>query len=140
VGPLYDRPVSGRTAVRAALIGLAVAVALSTPAGARDLGKKIGQGSASGEFAVAVAEGAAMKPANLFAKVQVSPPQYVDAAYTVVCTKGQGTGTADEIFGGDAPLVERLRHPFKHPDRCAVSAEVQLSESGELTLKLFARR
>ena len=123
-----------------AVTGLAVAIALSASAGARDLGKKVGQASASGEFAVAVATGSANKPRDLFVKVIANPAQYVDAAYTVVCTKGERTGTADELFGGDAPLVERLRHPFRHPDRCEIGVDVQLSESGDLTLKLFARR
>jgi hypothetical protein len=122
------------------LAGLLLALLAAPPAVGRDLGKKIGQGSASGEFAVAVATGSANKPRDLFVKVIPNPAQYVDAAYTVVCTKGQGTGIADEIFGGDAPLVERLRHPFKHPDRCEIAVDVQLSESGDLTLKLFSRR
>jgi hypothetical protein len=132
--------VQGRWALRLAGISLAAVAVVAASAAAGDLGKRIGQGSATGEFAIAVAEGSAEKPRELFVKVVSSPSQYVDGAYTVVCTKGQGAGTADEIFGGDTPLVEPLKHPFKHPDRCDVAADAQLSESGSVTVKLFARR
>jgi hypothetical protein len=132
--------VQGRCAFRLAGISLAAVAVLAASATAGDLGRKIGQGSASGEFAIALAEGSAKKPRELFVKVVTSPSQYVDGAYTVVCTKGQGAGTADELFGGEAPLVEPLKHPYKHPDRCEVAADAQLAESGAVTVKLFARR
>jgi hypothetical protein len=119
---------------------LLVFAMIAPSAMARDLGKKIGEESARGDFAVAIADGNANRPHALFVKVSSDPNQTVDGAYSVVCSKGGGAGSEDGDFSGSTTLVRKLDKPYRRPDDCSLAASAQLSDSGRITVKLYARR
>jgi hypothetical protein len=93
----------------------------------------IGNASASGEFAVAAANGSAKRP-NAFA-VRVTGGGSVSGLGVVACSKGfTSIGSTSTDFKGH---FAKLKLPMKKSDSCQVTASA--SGSGRLKLEILAQ-
>jgi hypothetical protein len=117
----------------------AAALAVGGVSVARDLGKKIDNGTARGDFAVASASGNVDEPRKLLMRVRSRPPQEADANWAVTCSRKFGAGSKDGRFAGRTPIVKRLRMPYSKPDGCTVSGVAQLEEGGRVQVTLYAK-
>jgi hypothetical protein len=97
----------------------------------------IGRKSTSGDYAIALASGRARKPTALYMRVLARPNQRIDAAWTMVCSKGFGAGSKSGRFSASTPVTRRLRMPMTRPDDCTVSGSAQLRRSGRVTVLLL---
>ena len=128
---------------RLILIPLAAAAALAlATAGAGSLAKErvIGQASASGLNATAIAEGDARKnPKALFVQVEATAGQAVQVDWYVVCNY-----PAFEVrdrkgsFTAQPPFEKRIPFPKRKPIKCGLSVSAGIAE-GDVTLTLLAR-
>lgn len=115
----------------------ALARASSSSSG-RPSGKVIAQSSSSGDFAIALATGDAKNPKAISVAADASPHQEVDVYWTMVCVRGYGAGSKSGSFSAEAPASKQLALPMRNPDDCTVSASAQLSNSGQIKVKLLS--
>lgn len=97
-----------------------------------------GQRSASGEAAIAQAEGIIPNPEIIRLRVVAEPPQKVTVSYTLLCTVGGKTGGDSGQFSEDTPIDREIDLPDGKPTECNVSSNAQLEAgvSGKVTMKL----
>ena len=122
------------------IVGIVITVALAavTPALA-GLGKRIGKGSARGDYAAASVGGTAHNPNKIYMKVTARPRQRITASWSMTCAKGFGTGSKSGEFAGRTPEVRRLRMPMRNPDDCYLGASGQLDDSGRIVIRLYKK-
>jgi hypothetical protein len=122
------------------VVGTVIAVALAavTPALA-GLGKRIGRGSARGDYAVASAGATANDPSRLYMKVTARPRQRITASWSMTCGKGFGAGSKSGDFAGRTPEVRRMRMPMRNPDTCYIGSSAQLNDSGRIVIRLYKK-
>jgi len=94
--------------------------------------KRFASCSARGGNATCVASGTTYHPLRIFVHVRAQPRQRVTGSWTVVCSKGLGSGSKKGSFDSRAwpTLTRKLRMNYRHPDMCVVTADAQLSRSG----------
>jgi hypothetical protein len=92
--------------------------------------------SAQGGYAVCDAVTTFTKPVSLSIAVSASPSQQVSVYWDVTCTYGDGAGSSSGNFTATAPVTRAISHPYSRPDSCDVSADAQLSGSGNLSIRL----
>lgn len=125
-----------RTTIKRAGLVLAGAVAvagIASSALAATAAKVHHAGSctARGQYATCVASGTAYSPATIRVHVRSShrgQPVYV--SWTDVCTKGLGAGSRSGSYHAKTISNRKIRHPYKRPDSCTVSAGAQLTGGG----------
>jgi len=128
----------GITLVRRPLLALfAILAAMIITAGTYAATRVIGRASASGDYAIALADGQATKPRAILIRVLARPNQSVSGNWTMVCSKGFGAGSKSGRFAARTPLTRRLRMPMSRPDDCSVSGSAQLKRSGRITVLLL---
>lgn len=101
--------------------------------------KRIGSASASGDFAIALANGTAKHPIGVYVSALATPRQRVDVNWTLVCSKGLGAGSKSGSFKTLSSAKRKLRLPTAHPDECQVSAGGSLDRGGRITVRLYQR-
>jgi len=100
---------------------------------------RIDSGSASGDFAIASADGTIDDPSEVRMRVRATPPQEVQATWTMTCAQGTGAGSSDDQFNATTPVSRRLKLPSKDPNDCTVAANAQLAEGGKVTVTLTGK-
>jgi hypothetical protein len=124
--------------VKTALIGvLGCCVIVSPAAGATY--KRIGSKTASGDFAIAIASGTAVKPRGVYVAVVATPRQEVAVNWTVVCSRGAGAGSKSGDYKTRSSRKRKLKLPMSRSDSCSVSAGGSLARGGRIKVQLFQR-
>ncbi len=113
-------------------------VALAVPASATTY-KKIGQKSASGDFAIAIASGTAKHPKGVYVAVFATPKQKVSVNWTLICSKGLGAGSKSGDHETSSNAKRKMRLPMGSPDSCTVSAGGSLARGGKIRVVLYQR-
>ena len=93
----------------------------------------------SGRFATAAAAGTLKTPELVLLSIKATPPQKVQATWTLTCTNGERAGTEEGLRNLQSPVSMPLRRPVKNIESCVVSANAQLTKSGKVILKLATR-
>ena len=93
----------------------------------------------SGKFATAAANGTVKTPELVLLSIKATPPQKVQATWSLTCTDGERAGTEDGLRNLESPVSMPLKRPVKDSQSCVVSANAQLTKSGEVILKLATR-
>jgi hypothetical protein len=137
-GNRREAAVMRKVVLALAVVALLACAGLAAAAGGTKP-RVIGSASASGAYAIALANGSTEDPRALFVRVRSRPRQHVDGAWTVVCHKKSAERSRSGDIHGRTPLRRRLRLPSGHPSDCAVSATAQLARSGRITVELLAR-
>jgi len=101
-------------------------------------GKKFAQETASGDYAIATAAGNVDDPVRIYVRVKSRPSQSVSGAWTVVCSRGFGSGSKSGEIHGTTPLTRTLKLPMGNPDSCTASANAQLGDGGFVKVQLSA--
>jgi hypothetical protein len=86
--------------------------------------------SASGDFAIVLADATIRKPRVVAVRVLARPKQRVSAGWTVLCSKGPGAGSRNDQASGRAPLTSVVRLPVNGADDCTIAATGQLMGGG----------
>jgi len=100
----------------------------------------IGQQTASGDSATALASGTAKHPRALYVRVRATPSQRVSVSWSMTCSKGLGAGSRSGDFTAYTPVTRRMPFPTRKPDSCSVSATAQLDDSGTIKVALLVPR
>jgi len=90
----------------------------------------------SGKFATAQAAGTVKAPKRILLSIKATPPQKVQATWSLTCLKGQKAGTEDGLRVVESPIAMTLKQPMKGNDSCVVAATAQLTKKGEVIVKL----
>lgn len=98
--------------------------------------KTLGRQKASGEFATAQAAGTAKNPRRILLSIKATPPQKVQASWSLTCLKGEKAGTKDGLRVVETPIAMTLKQPMKGNESCVVAATGQLVKKGEVIVKL----
>jgi hypothetical protein len=99
----------------------------------------VGQKSARGLHASAVASVTAPGPGGLAVRVTAAPRQRVRGSWTVSCRQGTSSSRDADDFAGRAPLTVATR-PFGSPgDTCTVVGVGTLTGSGHVKVELLGR-
>jgi hypothetical protein len=93
----------------------------------------------SGKFATAAASGTVKTPELVLLSIKATPPQKVQATWSLTCTNGKRAGTEDGLRNLRSPVSMPLRRPVKNSQSCVVAANAQLTKSGQVILKLASR-
>ncbi len=93
----------------------------------------------SGKYAAAKVSGTAVKPGGILLSIKGTPPQKVQMAWALTCTKGSDAGTKTGQRMLKTPVSLMLKEPMKDNDSCRVSADAHLVGSGEIIVKLANR-
>jgi len=93
----------------------------------------------SGKFATAAANGTVKTPELVLLSIKATPPQKVQATWSLTCTNGKRAGTEDGLRNLRSPVSMPLRRPVKNSESCVVAANAQLTKSGQVILKLATR-
>jgi hypothetical protein len=97
--------------------------------------------TAHGQFATCVAGGTDTRPATLYVTARTHNHQRLTVFWDVVCSKGLSAGSKSGQFTARSPIVLHvLKHPYRHPDSCIVSADAQISTGNYLHIQLSYRR
>jgi len=117
------------------LAGVIVGVGLAsaTPLGWR----VIGSGRASGDFAVASADGSANRPHMLAVRITNSRGGSVSGFAAVSCSKGFGIGSKSASYSGRSPLLKVLPLPMRNSDSCDVIASGSSMSGGTLVVQIL---
>jgi|SRR5580704_3298792 hypothetical protein len=125
---------------RLLMIAFALAGSMSlaiAPASAAPASSFIASCQARGAYAICDAAGTAGNhPVTIVMHVRAVPRQSVSGAWAITCSEGLGAGSKSASFHGRTPINRILRHPYRHPDSCVVSADAQLSRHGHLHIWL----
>ncbi len=100
---------------------------------------KIDRQIESGKFATAAANGTVKTPELVLLSIKATPPQKVQATWSLTCTNGERAGTEDGLRNLESPVSMPLRRPVKDSESCVVAANAQLTKSGQVILKLATR-
>jgi hypothetical protein len=96
----------------------------------------VATGTASGDYAVASASGTANQPLEIQLSVTATPSQSALVSWDLVCMEnGGGVGSKSGQSTLTLPDVEPLPLPAPSSS-CIVSADVQISNSGTVTLSI----
>lgn len=103
-------------------------------------GITFGQQSASGEAALAQAQGIIDNPEIIRLRVVAEPPQNATVSYTLICTTKGKAGGDSRQFSASTPIDREVEINGK-PTECNVSANAQLEvgKRGKVTMKLRGR-
>jgi hypothetical protein len=101
--------------------------------------RHLGSCRSSGDFATCVTSGSVNHPSSIHVHVSATPAQNVSGAWSIVCTRGSGAGSKSGSFHGFTTLTRNVPFPMRHPDKCTVSADAQLSRGGGIRVWLTAR-
>lgn len=123
--------------VRKMSTALIAATALVMPTATASAGT-IGQANARGDFATAIANGEADRPRWLKVTITTSPRQRATGNYTVICTKGWGSGSKSGSLSGWGKFTRWLKMPMRGSDNCMVSALGSLDRGGHIRVVLSA--
>jgi hypothetical protein len=93
-----------------------------------------------GDYAICDAAGNATAPHDIYVHVTSSPDQSALVTWDVVCSKGDGAGSASGQFTAPTPVRRVIRHPYARPDSCTVAAGAQLNRGGHLKVWISYRR
>jgi len=96
--------------------------------------------TAEGDYAICDAAGNATAPRDIYVHVTSSPDQSALVTWDVVCSKGDGAGSASGQFTATTPVRRIIRHPYTRPDSCTVAAGAQLNRRGHLKVWISYRR
>lgn len=99
----------------------------------------VGKGSASGDFAVAAANGTAKRPTAMAVRVLVTKRQTVNVFAVSACAKGFGVGSKSAQFKLRAPAMRVLKMPMAKADSCDVTASASITGGGRVTVQVLAR-
>ena len=123
------------TLIAIAGVGLTATLAIAGTAP----GRKIGQGTGRGDYAVASAGATARHPRALYLRVVSRPKQRVNSSYSLTCGKRYGAGSKSGNFSGYGIYVRRMRMNYARPDVCYIGATAQLRRSGFLKLQIYKK-
>ncbi len=104
-------------------------------------GVTFAQRSATGESAIAQAQGIIDNPEIIRLRVVAEPPQQANVSYTLICVvRGKARGDSGQ-FSAKTPIDREIEIPGGTPTDCNVSANAQLESrrSGKVTMKLRGR-
>lgn len=121
-----------------ATLGL-VAVWCAVATAAAPPWKVVGKGTASGDFAVAAANGTKKQPKAMAVRVLVSRPQAVNVFAVTACIKGFGVGSKSAQFKMRAPATRVLKLPMSNAESCDVTASASIMGGGKVTVQVIAR-
>ncbi len=97
----------------------------------------IGKASATGDFAVAQADGSIKNPKRISLVVTAVPDQQVDVSYNVTCTTDTPRAkTFSDDFSAKTPVERKIDVPSTTPEACDLAANAQLEGKGELRVQL----
>jgi hypothetical protein len=119
-------------------VGVTLAIALGTAAPTQAAIRVLDRARDRGGAAMASAAGEVAQPNRLWVKVKARPSQRVHVDWTVMCSRGSGTGSRDGRFNARTPVRRLVRMPYQSPDSCTFAATAQLDDSGRLILILLA--
>lgn len=104
-------------------------------------GITFGQKSATGESALAQAQGTIDNPEIVRLRVVADPPQNASVSYTLICVVNGKAGGDSGQFSASTPIDREIKIPGGKPSDCNVSANAQLEvgRSGKVTMKLRGR-
>ena len=114
-----------------AVTGLLVAGGAANAASASKA-HRVASCTADGDYAVCDAAGNATEPRDIYVHVTSSPDQRALVTWDMVCSKGDGAGSASGQFTATSPVRRLIRHPYARPDSCVVSGGAQLNAGGHL--------
>jgi hypothetical protein len=131
--------INGAALTTAATAGLLIGAG---PASAATAAKahRVASCTAEGDYAICDAAGNATAPHDLYVHVTSRPDQSALVTWDVVCSKGDGAGSASGQFTARTPVRRIIRHPYARPDSCAVAAGAQLNKGGRLKVWISYRR
>jgi hypothetical protein len=88
--------------------------------------------TARGRYAICDASGTTRSnPHSIRVHVKSSHPgEQVYVSWDVTCAKGYGAGSRTGSKMAITTLNKKIKHPYKHPDNCIVSAGAQLQNGG----------
>jgi hypothetical protein len=86
--------------------------------------------SASGDFAIVLADATIREPTLVGVRVLARPNQRVSAGWTVLCSKGLGAGSKSAQVSGRSPLTRTVRLPMSGADDCTIAVTGQLMGGG----------
>lgn len=96
-----------------------------------------GEGEASGDFALASADGTIDAPQEIRVLIGATPEQEVQVTYTATCTQGGGgAGNTDDQFTETTPIDKTIELPADDVTSCIVAASGQLQEGGDIRVRL----
>jgi hypothetical protein len=129
--------ITGITAIALVLVMPAGILATAATSASATL-QKVASGHASGDAAIASASGTANDPSGIFVSVTSTPPQKGLVSWTMDCTENSGgVGSKSGQNTVNIPVVETLALPGpSNHGSCDVSANVQLSGSGTVTITI----
>ena len=132
------------------LIVAAFALLLAGAADARTSGKVIANGTLLKGGLYAYAQGNAMRPKSLSAKVTTVPAQKVLLQWSISCSKDAMTAAVGDAGASNAstaqksgqtsvtsPATATLPLPTTHPKSCSVSLYAKLSKKAKTTLQIL---
>jgi hypothetical protein len=128
------------TATATATAGLLIAAGPAASAAAAAKAHRVASCTADGDYAICDAAGNATAPHDIYVHVTSSPDQSALVTWDVVCSKGDGAGSASGQFTAPTPVRRVIRHPYARPDSCTVAAGAQLNRGGHLKVWISYRR
>lgn len=99
----------------------------------------IGTAKASGDFAVAAANGSAKRPKQLAIRITNSRNGKVTGMAVVSCSKGFGIGSKSSQYSGRSPLFKVLPIPMRNSDSCDVVASGSSMAGGILKVQILVQ-
>ena len=119
----------------ALLVGVGSAIAAPSVPGWRT----VGQATASGDFAVAAANGTAAHPSQVAVRIVSSRGGSVTGLAVVACTKNFGIGSSSTNLKGRSPLLTVVRMPMRGAESCDVIASGSSMSGGKLLVQILAK-
>lgn len=87
---------------------------------------------ASGAQASCTVTATIRHPGIIRAHATARPAQHVTVTWSMTCTSGKASQSAMGSFTAKTPVSRILRHPFRHPASCKVTATTRLAKTGHL--------
>lgn len=94
---------------------------------------------ASGAQATCTTTATIRHPGVIRAHAIARPAQHVTVTWWMTCKSGKSSRSAMGSFTAKTPVSKILRHPFRHPASCKVTATTKLARKGHLHAWLTAR-
>lgn len=128
-----------RPSVRLVVGTAVVSVAVGTSAALAAPWKVVGAGSASGDYAIAVATAKTRSPSAVGLRLGATPNRQVTATWTLVCSEGTRVASTSGRFAAATPALRVLRLPMARPDTCIASGSVASLGRGRVTIEIVTR-
>jgi hypothetical protein len=125
-----------RLAAIAAVIG-AIAVTVGVASAATLGWRVIGTARASGDSAVASANGTASHPRLLAVRITSSHGGSVNGFAIVSCSNGSGFSAKSLNYSGHSPLLKLMPTPMKNSDSCVVIARGSSTSGGTVVVQIL---